>query len=249
MKRPADTNTECNSKVSSAGHTVTANRFGVLTLRGSPAVCRTQRNLCIRCCPAMSRRRVKAILLVALAGAVAASAAIAYAATARSSVSANYSVLRKAAKPSDKLSPDGRELARRLPSRFHLHPGDARRTRLKPGHGVWLVPGRDTVCLFIEQPDGGVRSSCNHLSGALTGALYLQEYRNGKVGSLRELTGALPDDGSNVQLVGAGGHTRPLDVRRNTYTTHLSKDGAASFKPREVTFEVDGTPYSYQLRH
>ncbi len=197
----------------------------------------------------MSRRRVKTTLLAVLAVAVAASAAVAYAATTRSSPGASYSVLRKPAKPSDRLSKEGRQLARHLPSRFHLHPGDSRRTRLKPGHGVWLVPGRSSVCLFIEQADGGVRASCNQLSGALMGALYLAEYRGGKVGSLRQLTGALPDDGSNVQLIGAGGRTRSLTIKRNTYSSHLSADGAASFKPRAVTFEVGGTPYSYELRH
>ena len=186
-------------------------------------------------------------ILTLLATAVAASGAIAYAASSAGSANANYAVFRKDAKPIDRLSKDGRELARRTPKSLDIHPKDSRRTRLKPGHGVWLIPGGNGICVFVEQKDRGVRGSCNHLVQALNGALYLAEYRHDKGRSFKELTGALPDNGGNVRLVGAGGHEKRLELRNNTYSTHLSRAAAAKFKPRRVTYEVGGKPYSLPL--
>ena len=61
------------------------------------------------------------------------------------------------------------------------------------------------------------------------------------------MTGALPDDGAKVRLVGAGGATKKLELRNNTYSAHLSKKASAHFKPKRVTFEVGGQPYSIRL--
>jgi hypothetical protein len=195
----------------------------------------------------MSRRRAITATLTLLAIAVAASGAIAYAASSAGSAKANYAVFRKDAKPIDRLSKDGRELARRTPKSLDLHPKDSRRTRLKPGHAVWLIPGGNGVCVFVEQRDGGVRGSCNHLAQALNGALYLAEYRHGKSKSFKEVTGALPDGGGKVRLVGAGGDEKKLKLRNNTYSTHLSREASAKFKPQRITYEVGGQPFSIPL--
>jgi hypothetical protein len=195
----------------------------------------------------MARLRTKSTLLALLVSGFAVFAGVAFAASAGKDPADSYSVLGKAEKPSDRLTKDGRELARRVSSSFQIRPGDSRRTRLKTGHGVWLIPGKSSVCLFIEDHSGGVKGTCNRLSGAITGALYLAEYRQGKTGSLRRITGALPDDGSNVSLVGANGHERKLDLKRNTYGTHLSKDGAAGFKPQSINYEIDGKSYSIKV--
>ncbi len=228
--------------MTAAAPTPGTNRFEVLKRR-RPV------DLCFRLPRMTAPGGTKAALLALMVAGVTASAGAAYAASSGGDPAADYSVLRKAAKPSDHLTKDGRELARRMPSSFHIHASDSRRTRLKPGHGVWLIPGKSSVCLFVEQRDGGVNGSCNRLGQALKGALYVTDFRKGKSKSksLRQFTGALPDDGSNVRLVGAQGRERKLEIKRNTYSTHLSREGAASFKPRSVSFEVGGQPYSIPL--
>ncbi len=196
----------------------------------------------------MPTSRAKTAFLTLLTVCLATAGAAAYAASGDTGPSAHYAVFRHEVRPIDRLTKDGRELARHTPKSFHIHAKEARRTRLKADHGVWLIPGRNSVCLFVEQRGDGVRSSCNHLSGALTGALYVVDYRHGKAKSFRKLTGALPDNGGHVRLVGAGGRENKLPVRHNTYSVHLSRESAASFKPRRITYEVGGRPFSIPLK-
>ena len=111
----------------------------------------------------MSIPRAKTAFLTLLVVGVATAGTLAYATSSGKSPQADYAVLRQAAKPIDRLTKDGRELARRMPKSFHIHAKDSRRTRLKTGHGVWLIPGKNSVCLFVEQRADGVRGSCNEL--------------------------------------------------------------------------------------
>jgi hypothetical protein len=193
--------------------------------------------------------RAKTVFVTLLSVCIATAGAVAYASSSGKASNAHYAVFRRDARPIDRLTQDGRKLARHEAQKFNIHPKDSRRTRLKTGHGVWLIPGKDAVCLIVEQKQGPVRGSCNQLSGALTGALYLTDYRRGKVRSFRKITGALPDNGGKVRLVGAGGRDKKLALRNNTYSAHLSKEASANFKPKRVTYEVGGKPYSIPLAH
>lgn len=172
---------------------------------------------------------------------VAALAATALAAANAGNPASFYSVLRKNARPSDRLSPEARQLASHVPASVHLHAKHSRRTRQKAGDGVWLVPGRSALCMFVQNREGGTADTCNNLSAARHGALSILDERHNR--SLRLLTAGLPDDTTNVVLNGEGGRTRALDISRNTVQVHMSKHGAASFRPKSMSFDVGGKPY------
>ena len=166
----------------------------------------------------MSVPRATTAFLALLIAGVATAGTLAYATSSGESPKADYAVLRQAAKPIDQLTKDGRELARRMPKSFHIHAKDSRSTRLKTGHGVWLIPGRTrsasspssraTAC---EAPATTWEPRSPERSTSPTSG-------NGKRKSFKEVTGALPDDGAKVRLVGAGGAEKKLELRNNTYS-------------------------------
>ncbi|MDX6638793.1 MAG: hypothetical protein QOJ01_2304 [Solirubrobacterales bacterium] len=186
-------------------------------------------------------KRAWALKVFVAATAIAALAVAALAVASAGNPASFYSVLRKNARPSDRLSPEARQLASHVPASYHLRLKDSRRTRQKAGHGVWLVPGRSALCMFVQNHDGGTADTCNKLSAARHGALSILNERRNR--SLRLLTAGLPDDTTNVVLNGEGGRTRALDISRNTVQVHMSKHGAASFRPKSVSFDVGGKPY------
>jgi len=99
---------------------------------------------------------------------------------------------------------------------------------------VWLIPGRDSVCLYLRQGVGG-GASCQPNSEAAAGRLLLSWTEPGEGVSL--VAGVIPDGVGSVELGGTSART--VEVDSNVYVATTDAD-LASFvdgqdRPQQIT--------------
>jgi hypothetical protein len=160
-------------------------------------------------------------------------------------VRGEFDVLRRAPRPGDVLPPAVRRMFEPTAAREGLNL-DAARAAMPGGRGnVWVLPGKDSVCLAIPDPVDGFGISCRAAADAAAGQLWV-----GLVGVPGQQAGdalvavLVPDGTDTVTAVERSGTRRALQVSGNvafadvTDAHHLElADGAD-----EHSLATPGTP-------
>jgi hypothetical protein len=129
-----------------------------------------------------------------------------------------FGVFRRPVTPADAISRPGRgALEAAFGSRYGIDMDQARRV---PAYSasvkVWLVPGRDGICTFVQHPYAeGPGGGCDPISKVETGVSATTVTASpGHV----EVFGVVPDGVTEVQLSLADGSTETLQVNDNVYS-------------------------------
>jgi hypothetical protein len=107
-------------------------------------------------------------------------------------------------------------------------------TTLAPGP-IWLVPGRDQLCLFV--PDAaGIGGGCQRTRYATRGFLVVTTYRNSRLQGDALVVGVAPDEVSAVAIED-GQVLRRVPVTRNIYLARAHQLGVVIIprRPRGAT--------------
>jgi hypothetical protein len=146
------------------------------------------------------------------------------------SLSTRFSVLDRAAQPSDELPRAVlMTIQGGLAQRYGAAPELSRRADVG-GVALYLVPGRGHLCLFTETGVGG----CNPAGDAVDGRLFTLEQGDPVPPGKTRLFGALPDNVSTVRLDFVNGDVVEAPVRGNVWMV------VADSEPTHVSWVDDG---------